>query len=123
MADALLALCQQVGRAALGWPAPEPLPDVAAAGDPQLAPGHRDHLVRHRAGFTGPVLDCHLMSLAEFYGMYLLIWSDTLWPRDPAGGRHPAGSPRPTGTPRPCSSSPAPCPAVQASPGQHRRRT
>jgi hypothetical protein len=25
------------------------------------------------------------MSLAEFYGMYLLIWSDALWPRDPAG--------------------------------------
>ncbi|HEV3012105.1 MAG TPA: hypothetical protein VG499_02425, partial [Actinomycetota bacterium] len=84
VAPGLLALCQQVGRAALGWPAPEPLPDVTA-GDPRLAPGHRDHLVRHRAGFTGPVLDCHLMSLAEFYGMYLLIWSDTLWPRDPAG--------------------------------------
>ena len=42
-------------------------------------------MVRHRAGFTGPVLDCHLMSLAEFYGMYLLIWSDVLWPRDPTG--------------------------------------
>ncbi|HYN17266.1 MAG TPA: hypothetical protein VEY96_04160, partial [Actinomycetes bacterium] len=84
VAPGLLALCQQVGRAALGWPAPEPLPDIAV-GDPRLAPGHRDHLVRHRAGFTGPVLDCHLMSLAEFYGMYLLIWSDTLWPRDPAG--------------------------------------
>ncbi|HET9555641.1 MAG TPA: hypothetical protein VFS70_00775, partial [Actinomycetota bacterium] len=50
-----------------------------------MAPARRDHLVRHRAGFTGPVLDCHLMSLAEFYGMYLLIWSDALWPRDPAG--------------------------------------
>ena len=46
--------------------------------------------MRHHAGFTGPVLDCHLMSLAEFYGMYLLIWSDALWPRDPAGAGHPA---------------------------------
>jgi hypothetical protein len=26
------------------------------------------------------------MSVAEFYGMYLLIWSDALWPRDPGGG-------------------------------------
>jgi hypothetical protein len=85
VAPGLLALCQQVGRAALGWPGPEPLPDTPAGDDPQLAPGHRDHLVRHRAGFTGPVLDCHLMSLAEFYGMYLLVWSDALWPRDPAG--------------------------------------
>ena len=41
--------------------------------------------MRHHAGFTGPVLDCHLMSLAEFYGMYLLVWSEELWPRDPAG--------------------------------------
>jgi hypothetical protein len=30
------------------------------------------------------------MSLAEFYGMYLLIWSDGLWPRDPAGAALPA---------------------------------
>jgi hypothetical protein len=85
VAPGLLALCGQVGRAALGWERAEPLPDAPDAGDFRLAPGRRDHLVRHRAGFTGPVLDCHLMSLAEFYGMYLLNWSDALWPRDPAG--------------------------------------
>jgi hypothetical protein len=79
----LLALCGAVGTAALGWPAPEDLPDT---GDADLAPTRRAPAVRHRAGFTGPVLDCHLMSLAEFYGMYLLIWSEELWPRDPAGG-------------------------------------
>jgi hypothetical protein len=85
VAPGLLALCGQVGRAALGWGRPEPLPDAPDAGDFRMAPARRDHLVRHRAGFTGPALDCHLMSLAEFYGMYLLIWSDALWPRDPAG--------------------------------------
>ncbi|HEX2373187.1 MAG TPA: hypothetical protein VHO93_04335, partial [Actinomycetota bacterium] len=58
----LLALCQRVGRAALGWPWPEPLPDAAPTDGFQLAPTRRDHLVRHRAGFTGPALDCHLMS-------------------------------------------------------------
>jgi hypothetical protein len=85
VAPGLLALGQRVGLAALGWAAPEPLPDTGEGGDDRLAPTRRDHLVRHHAGFTGPVLDCHLMSLAEFYGMYLLIWSDELWPRDPAG--------------------------------------
>ena len=85
VAPGLLALCQEVGRAALGRPAPEPLPDTGDGGPDRLAPGHRDHVVRHHAGFTGPALDCHLMSLAEFYGMYLLIWSDELWPRDRAG--------------------------------------
>jgi hypothetical protein len=85
VAPGLLRLCRQVGRAALGWAAPEPLPGAPAADDFALAPAHRDHLVRHGAGFTGPVLDCHLMTLAEFYGMYLLIWSEELWPRDPAG--------------------------------------
>jgi hypothetical protein len=81
---ALLALCGAVGRAALGWERPEVLPDTAAD-DFLLAPTRRDPLVRRRAGFSGPVLGSHLMSLAEFYGMYLLIWSDALWPRDPAG--------------------------------------
>jgi hypothetical protein len=80
---ALLALCGTVGTAALGWPGPEDLPDT---GDADLTPTRRASTVRHRAGFTGPVLGCHLMSLAEFYGMYLLIWSEEPWPRDPAGG-------------------------------------
>ena len=85
VAPALLALCGQVGRAALGWERAEPLPGAPDADDFRMAPARRDHLVRHRAGFTGPALDCHLMTLAEFYGMYLLIWSDELWPRE-AGG-------------------------------------
>jgi hypothetical protein len=85
VAPGLLALCQRVGQAALGWPAPEPLPGTGDAGPDRLAPGHRDRLVRHQAGFTGPALDSHLMSLAEFYGMYLLTWSEELWPRDRRG--------------------------------------
>jgi hypothetical protein len=85
VAPGLLDLCRRVGEAALGWERPEPLPDTAHGGEDRLALTRRDHLVRHHAGFTGPVLDCHLMSLAEFYGMYLLVWSEELWPRDPAG--------------------------------------
>jgi PhoD-like phosphatase len=82
MEPALLTLAGAVGRAALGWEDPEVLPEVGD--DFRLAPTRRDHVVR-RAGFSGPVLHSHLMSLAEFYGMYLLNWSDALWPRDAAG--------------------------------------
>jgi hypothetical protein len=82
VAPALLTLAGMVGRAALGWERAEVLPDVGD--DFRLAPTHRDHVVR-RAGFSGPVLHSHLMSLAEFYGMYLLNWSDALWPQNGAG--------------------------------------
>ena len=85
---AVLALAGQVGAAALEWDRPEDLPGVVAD-DFALAPSRRGPLVRRAAGFTGPVLDSHLLSLAEFVGMYLLVWSDELWPADGAGHRGP----------------------------------
>jgi hypothetical protein len=80
----VLAQAGSVGRAALGWEGPESLP-VTGTDDFVLAPTRRDSLVRRHAGFSGPILHSHLMSLAEFYGMYLLVWSDAVWPRDEAG--------------------------------------
>jgi hypothetical protein len=81
---AVLALAGAVGRVALGWEHSEALPGVASD-DFALEPTRRHALVRRRAGFSGPILHSHLMTLAEFYGMYLLVWSDALWPRDESG--------------------------------------
>jgi hypothetical protein len=81
---AVLALAGSVGRVALGWEHAEHLPDVGPD-DFALQPTRRGTLVRGRAGFSGPVLHSHLMSLAEFCGMYLLVWSDELWPRNETG--------------------------------------
>jgi hypothetical protein len=81
---AVLALAGSVGRTALGWEGAEALPGVRID-DFVLAPTRRDALVRRQAGFSGPILHCHLLTLAEFYGMYLLVWSDAVWPRDEAG--------------------------------------
>jgi hypothetical protein len=81
---AVLALAGAVGRVALGWEHAEELPGVASD-DFALEPTRRNALVRRRAGFSGPILHSHLMSLAEFYGMYLLVWSDAVWPRDESG--------------------------------------
>jgi hypothetical protein len=81
---AVLALAGGVGRVALGWEQQESLPGVTPD-DFALEPTRRHALVRHHAGFSGPILHSHLISLAEFYGMYLLVWSDALWPRDQSG--------------------------------------
>ncbi|MDQ3854785.1 MAG: hypothetical protein M3281_00145, partial [Chloroflexota bacterium] len=45
----------------------------------ELRPLRRGTRVR-AAGFTTTTPASHLLSLAEFYAMYLLAWSDTLWP-------------------------------------------
>jgi hypothetical protein len=79
----VLGLAAHVGRAALGWADPEALPDVPD--DFLLAPTRRQALMQRQAGFSGPIMHSHLVSLAEFYGMYLLAWSDELWPRDRGG--------------------------------------
>jgi hypothetical protein len=83
----VLALAGRVGAAALGWDRPEALPGIAD--EFAVAPTRRKLVVRRRAGFTGPVTHSHLMSLAEFYGMYLLVWSDVFWPRDGTGRAGP----------------------------------
>jgi hypothetical protein len=81
---ALLSLAGAVGRAVLGQDRVEMLPDIDP-GDFHLAPTRRDSLLRNRARYTAPKLHSHLMTFAEFVGMYLLIWSDELWPRDEFG--------------------------------------
>lgn len=88
---ALLRMATVVGAAAFGWPQLERLPGVfpvAATADTDhfvMAPGRRQELVHSRAGFSSREAACHLVSLAEYFGMYLLAWSDALWPHDTPG--------------------------------------
>lgn len=48
----------------------------------QLQPGKRQELMAAEAKFTSDAAHCHLVTLAEFYTMYLFQWSDVVWPRD-----------------------------------------
>ncbi len=48
--------------------------------DDELRPGMRADLVARLAGFTTGEGDSHLVGFTEFALMYLLVWSDVLWP-------------------------------------------
>ncbi|MBO4206406.1 peptidoglycan-binding domain-containing protein [Micromonospora echinofusca] len=62
--------------------APEPLPDGSTTPplDRQFRPGTRAVTLSRDAKFTSGEADSHLMSLREWVCMYLLVWSDQLWP-------------------------------------------
>ena len=60
-----------------------PLPNKAGTGTltpGQLKPGGRQKLMEDEAGFTSDEAKSHLMSFAEYAVMYLMVWSDLLWP-------------------------------------------
>ena len=51
----------------------------------RLLPGTRADITKEVAGLTAAVpkprkARSHLMGLGEFYAMYLLVWSEVLWP-------------------------------------------
>ncbi|GAB3154411.1 hypothetical protein GCM10027290_48860 [Micromonospora sonneratiae] len=65
----------------LGMP-PEALP-VGTTNQPtdrQYQPGKRGEALSRDAKFTSGKADSHLMSLREYVCMYLMTWSDQLWP-------------------------------------------
>jgi hypothetical protein len=62
------------------------------------------------AGFTSEDLDGQLLSLGEYLCMYIMVWSDVLWPADmpiSASSRPSSRDSLPTGYDRPlaCASS------------------
>ncbi|MGW3895474.1 hypothetical protein ACWD6L_09770 [Micromonospora profundi] len=77
VADPLLAVVTGLGQTLKAGP--EALPGVVDA-DLRLRPGYRQELVSGTAGLTATAAKSHLLSLAEFWAMYLLVWSDVLWP-------------------------------------------
>jgi hypothetical protein len=84
----LLYLAQTVGMQLLGWSGPEKIPGYQfanAVGDVEITqffvwPGRRTLALTSMAGVTSTRASCHLLALAEFVGMYCLVWSPELWP-------------------------------------------
>ncbi|SBT40365.1 peptidoglycan-binding domain-containing protein [Micromonospora auratinigra] len=61
--------------------APEPMPvGGTPPADRTYLPGKRATAIARDAKFTSGAADSHLMSLREYLCMYLLAWSDVLWP-------------------------------------------
>jgi hypothetical protein len=83
VADPLLMLLTEIGDTLLGWA--EQLPDVTPGRPPFVArvvrPRMRVMLCKD-IGFTSTDMPSHLLSLGEYLAIYLLAWSETLWPRD-----------------------------------------
>jgi hypothetical protein len=84
VASATLAMAAAVGAAALGWggsSSPEALPGDLDQYSFALAPGQRLNVLKP-LGFTSAEGNSHLITFAEYVGMYLLVWSDEVWPRE-----------------------------------------
>jgi hypothetical protein len=86
VADAMLVLAREVAQVLLGYE--EQLPGVA---DPkELVPGRRSRLATEDAHLTSTLpgtlpknwgfSKSHLLAFGEYVAMYLLAWSDALWP-------------------------------------------
>jgi hypothetical protein len=88
VAPNLLALASEVGDAALWAPVSEKIPISGGGplnmGSWDLAPTRRKKLLEGKAALTSERMESHLVALAEFVGMYMLVWSDAVW-RDQGG--------------------------------------
>ena len=80
VAHILLFMLMEADPALLGWNERDGLPDVPADRKPELEPSKRKQLVRKTAAFTTEDPESHLLTLGEYYSMYLFTWSDVLWP-------------------------------------------
>lgn len=79
IADALLAHIDHVAPALLGRPESFQTSD----GEKKIAdmpPGSRDTIAEEECGFTSGHKRSHLFGIGEYYVMYLLNWSEVLWP-------------------------------------------
>lgn len=90
VASALLATLSETSEALMGAVAAETVPNHDASrqlpmSDPLLAPGMRVRYVKDEADYSSNESHNHLVSLGEFYAMYLMAWSDALWPRGEGG--------------------------------------
>ena len=89
--DTLLAALMDAGDTLLGWQelaidpsnttpvTPKGLSNISIS-SLELQPGHRTKTTLKRCGFTTKVHQSHLLSLGEYYAMYLFAWSPVLWP-------------------------------------------
>ncbi len=79
VADGLLAMLTDAGDTLLGWV--EQLPTLDGLKHPaELLPGRRKIIANKKSGISSGEAKSHLLSLGEFYTMYLFVWSEVLWP-------------------------------------------
>lgn len=79
VADGLLAMLTDAGDVLLGWT--EALPTKDGPKKPaELLFGRRQTIVEKSACFSSGEAKSHLLSLGEFYAMYLFAWATVLWP-------------------------------------------
>jgi hypothetical protein len=82
VAASLLMMLSDASHTLLGWKEQVPTDDQGgSASVDRLLPFLRRKPLED-AGFTSEDLDGHLMSLGEYLCMYLMVWSDVLWPPD-----------------------------------------
>ncbi|EKU99429.1 PhoD-like phosphatase [Leptolyngbya sp. PCC 7375] len=89
--DTLLAALMDAGDTLLGWQelaidpsnttpvTPKGVSNISIPSS-ELQPGRRSETTLERCGFTTKVHQSHLLSLGEYYAMYLFAWSPVLWP-------------------------------------------
>lgn len=82
VAASLLMVLSDAAHVLLGWKEQIPYDDAGGKADvDKLLPFlRRDPL--EAAGFTSEDLDGQLLSLGEYLCMYIMVWSDVLWPAD-----------------------------------------
>jgi len=82
VAASLLMVLSDAAHVLLGWKEQVPFDDKGgkASVDKLLPFLRREPL--EAAGFTSEDLDGQLLSLGEYLCMYLMVWSDVLWPAD-----------------------------------------
>ncbi|HEY9813232.1 MAG TPA: hypothetical protein V6D31_06820 [Candidatus Sericytochromatia bacterium] len=85
VADPLLSLITAVGDILLGWEEDLPIDANEYQKPSQLKPGTRSDIAKNSGGFTAMLHNqpekakSHLLSLGEYYAMYLFAWSPVLW--------------------------------------------
>jgi hypothetical protein len=77
VAEPLLAELTPTAEMLLGWPTSEQIPGMSKA-PRDILPGDREPYIKPWFG-TGEG-HSHLITLGEYYAMYLFTWSDELWP-------------------------------------------
>lgn len=87
VAVSLLPMLIDVGGILLSQDVSEKFPDDVVMTDPLVRPGpSRDAWLRAHWDLDNEHAENHLMFLAEFCAMYMLVWSDELWARDTVTG-------------------------------------
>jgi hypothetical protein len=84
VADVLLYMLRDASPSLLGWVETLPglTPQSPSPTPGQMATGSRSTLIKDTARFSASAAasKSHLMTLGEFYCMYLFAWSPVLWP-------------------------------------------